>query len=313
MPHPSASTLRNRLMGRARLRHLQVFVKVAELQTVQRGAQAIGITQPTATQALSDLESLLECRLFLRHARGMTLTRPGQALLPIARRVLGLVDDTATEAAALAHGAQAVVRVGAITAAVGSVLRTALPSFAMAHPEVTIHLQEADSARLASLVADGEVDCALCREPQVLPAGWSFGALWSDRYAIVCGPSHPLSRKRRVARADLIAATWLMVPVSIAARAAFDGLFEGAPEPPRVCSVVTASPVMMESLLVKADLLALVPASVVQAPLTDGRLLELRSPYSAAFGAIGVLAPNGPHDPALSQFLADLTATAVQR
>lgn len=308
MPHPSATTLRNRLLGRARLRHLQVFVKVAELQTVRRAAESIGITQPTATQALGDLESLLECRLFLRHARGMSVTRPGQVLLPVARRMLGLVDDAATQAAALAQGSQSVVRVGAISAAMGSVLRTALPRFAAAHPEILLQVQEADLTRLATLVADGEVDCAICREPAVLPAAWSFSALWPDRYAVVCGPSHPLAGRRRVGKADLLAATWLAMPASIAARTAFDRLFGDAPAPPRLYSVVTASPVMVESLLGQAEVLALVPASVVQAPLAGGRLVELRGAYSAAFGAIGVLAPDGHRDAALQIFLEAMTA-----
>ena len=68
-PPVSATVLRNRLLSRARLRQLHLFVKVAELQTVKRAAEAVGITQPSATLALADLEQLLSCPLFLRHSR----------------------------------------------------------------------------------------------------------------------------------------------------------------------------------------------------------------------------------------------------
>ena len=45
----SATVLRNRLLSRARLRHLQVLVYVAELGSVRKAAEAIGLTQPAAT------------------------------------------------------------------------------------------------------------------------------------------------------------------------------------------------------------------------------------------------------------------------
>lgn len=308
MPTSSATSLRNRLLGRARLRHLQVFVKVAELQTVKQAADAIGITQPTATQALADLEAMLELRLFLRHSRGMSITRSGQALLPAARRMMAIVDDMATQAAALGQGSQAAIRIGAISAAVGSTLRTVLPRFAAAHPEILLQVQEADFARLALLVADKEVDCAFCRKPAVMPAGWRFNPLWPDRYAIVCGPAHPLAGRKRVSKSDMLAATWLQMPSSIAARQAFDELFAGAAASPRVCSIVTASPVMVESLLAQSELLALVPASVVQAPLAAGRLVQVRSAYAAPFGAIGLLVSEGRHDAALQSFVEAMLA-----
>ena len=116
----TASILRNRLLSRARFRHLHVFVKVAELQTVKRAAEAVGVTQPSATQVLADLEQLLGCALFLRHAQGMSPTPAGTALLPLARKALALIDEAATQAAALAYGSTSVVRVAAISAATGS-------------------------------------------------------------------------------------------------------------------------------------------------------------------------------------------------
>lgn len=307
---PTATSVRNRLLARARLRHLQIFVKVAELQTVKRAAEAVGITQPTATQALADLERLLDGALFLRHSQGMTLTATGRALLPMARRMLGLVDDTAGQAAALARGSQAVVRVGAISAAVASGLRDVVPAFARAHPQILVQLHEGDAARLANWVADGDVDCALCRKPAVMTSGWDFTPLWPDRFAIVCGPSHALTRRREVGPADWTAATWLTLPPVVAARTEFDRLFEGAAAGPATYSVVTASPVMLQSLLAREDLLALVPVSVVQPELESGRLVELPGFGPAPFDAIGVLSPAEGRGPALERFLQALADIA---
>jgi DNA-binding transcriptional LysR family regulator len=51
----SATVLRNRLLTRARLRHWQVLVRVAELGSVRRAAEAVGMTQPAVTHVLADL------------------------------------------------------------------------------------------------------------------------------------------------------------------------------------------------------------------------------------------------------------------
>ena len=306
----SASTLRNRLLSSARLRHLHVFVTVAELHTVKRAAETVGISQPSATQALAELERLLECTLFLRHARGMALTPAGSQLLPLARRILGIMDDAATQAAALAQGANEVIRVAAISAAIESHLGTTIPDFTQLHPRVLVQLQEADASRQASLVADGDVDCAFCRAPSVLPDGWSFTPLWPDRFAIVAGHAHPLARKRRVSMSDLVAATWLVTPTSMAARKAFDTFFANAPTPIKTHGVVTNSATMLSSLLSQQHLLTFVPASIVRSGVESGLLAEIQWAQRFPFSPIGLLVPDHGRGPALGSFTSYMQKTA---
>ncbi len=298
-PPVSATVLRNRLLSRARLQQLHLFVKVAELQTVKRAAEAVGITQPSATLALADLEQLLSCPLFLRHSQGMALTQAGALLLPMARRMLGLIDETATRAAEIAQGAVGVVRVAAISAAIGSHLGKALPAFARTQPDVLIELIEADSARQSVLVANGEVDCAICRRPPVMPAGWSFLPLWSDRFGILAGTSHPLARKRRIGMSDLLTQTWLVAPSSIAARGVFDQFFAEATTEVRHYSVVSASPTMLWMLLNQEPLLSLVPLSVMQCFLEAGQLTQIAWASAMPFDPIGIMTPEADRGPAL--------------
>ena len=94
MPHtPSASVLLNRLQAKARFRHLQVLVRLGELNSIRRTADALGLSQPAVTQCLADLERLVEIRLFDRHARGLRVTRAGRDVLPLARRMLDALAD----------------------------------------------------------------------------------------------------------------------------------------------------------------------------------------------------------------------------
>ena len=298
----NATILRNRLLSRAKLRHLQVFVKIAELGSVKRAAEDVGMSQPSATQVLADLEVLMGCKLFLRHSKGMTLTSVGHGLLPLARRFVGLVDESATQVAALAGHASSVVRVAAISAAIAGLLAQAVPEFIRTHPRILVQLQEADATRQAALVADGDVDCSLCRTPAVVPEGWEFIPLLGDRFAVIAGPQHPLAFKRALKLEDLLDATWLTMPVSITARGVFDALFAGSPVQPKTYNVITASPGMVWALLSQEPLLALLPVRITKQLLDAQLLVELPLDREMPFNDIGLLLPRDNRNSAVDTF-----------
>lgn len=307
----NATALRNRLISRARFRNLLVFVKTAELGSLRLAAEAAAMAQPSASQSLSELESLLQCKLFLRHSRGMALTAVGRALLPLARRLLDLVDESADRVAALQGSSSGMVRVGAIAAAVHGILLKALPSFSQKNSDVVVHLEEMDGKRQLALIADAEVDLCLCRHPGTLPAGWSYEPLVSDRFTIVCGPRHPHSGGRLIPLDQLAAETWLTVPVPLAARRALDQLFESAPQFPKMHGVVGSVPALITELLKAERLLALMPRRLVQREIETGELAEISIPIDLPLLEIGMMLPGAKPDPALqklSAFLRKFTA-----
>ena len=72
------------------LRHLRVFLAVAQLGGHTRAARSLGVSQSTVSETLSSLERALGTPLFRKSARGSTLTPTGEALLPLARDILTL-------------------------------------------------------------------------------------------------------------------------------------------------------------------------------------------------------------------------------
>lgn len=295
----NATALRNRLISRARLRNILVFVKTAELGSVRLAAEAAGMAQPSASQSLAELEALLQSPLFLRHSRGMSLTAAGSALLPSARRLLDVVDDGAHQVAALQGSSSGVVRVAAIAAAVHGFLTEALPRFSREHPDVVLHLEQMEGKRQLALVADAEIDICLCRHPGTLPEGWGFEPLVADRFTIVCHPGHPLCTGRAVPLDQLASETWLTVPVSMAARRALDRLFENAPHFPALYGVVTTVPSFITKLLRTERLLALMPTRLVQCEIEAGQLSEVPMPVDLPLLDIGMLLPETQSNAAL--------------
>jgi len=289
--NPTPSVIRQRLLARARLRHWLGFARVAELGSVRRAAESIGLAQPALTTMLADLETLLGAPLFERHARGMRLTPLGRTLLPTARRLLAAIDDAAEQADALQRRARGVVRVAAIGGAVSGLLARALPELSRRRPELLVQLAETDAFQLDQMVGRGDVDVALCRAPKVVPDGWRFEPLLDDRLAVIAGAAHPLRRRRRVDLARLRRETWLAMPVGSAARDAFDALF--GDDPPPMCGVSGRTSSILWAMLEARPLLALVPASVARQLVAAGALVELRIERPLPFEPLGALVADG--------------------
>lgn len=290
LPAPPASVLRARLMARVRLRHLQVLLRVAELGSLHKAAVDVGLTQPAVSQQLAELERLLEARLFVRLRSGVEPTALCRALLPVVRRLLRAVDEAAETTAAVGAHAAGVVRVVASGSAVASLLSQVLPMFTQNHPDVVVHVREAEPSQLASLVALGEADAVVCREPSTTLQGWRFTPLQDDRLMVVARAGHPLARKRLVSRLELASAEWLALPIDSNARAAFESLFAGAALPPQR-QVTTRTPAILWAMVQAHPLLALVPASLARQFLDAGIFKEVSTGLRLPLLPIGMLLP----------------------
>jgi DNA-binding transcriptional LysR family regulator len=290
---PNASVLLNRLLARGKFRHVQILLKLAELGSVQRTADAIGMTQPTVTQALAGLEELLGLQLFERHARGVRPTPACLDLLPAARQMFLGIAETAEMALAGQSQASGVVRLLASASAINGLLLRALPAFLRQRPQVQVQLREAENDDLLLAITRGEVDLVVCRKPPVLPTGWAFHPLADDRLAVVCSAGHRLARRKRLAWTDVQGETWLLSPAGSIARSTFDALADRFEVPARTYPVVTRVLAVSVALLHEEGLLALLPFSFVQPLVQAGLLAELALPDVPGMEALGVLSPQG--------------------
>lgn len=86
-----------------RLQSLRVFVAVADAGSFSGGARSLGISAPSATRGVAELEAATGARLFIRTTRQLRLTEPGRAYLEEVRdilRQLQAADDAVSGAAA---------------------------------------------------------------------------------------------------------------------------------------------------------------------------------------------------------------------
>lgn len=72
------------------IHQLEIYVKVAELKSFSKAAQAMYLTQPTISQHMSTLEHFLGTKLFDRLGKEVVLTKAGQVLYTYAKQITGL-------------------------------------------------------------------------------------------------------------------------------------------------------------------------------------------------------------------------------
>lgn len=140
-----------------RLRELTAFVRAGETGSFSRVARELGVSQPSISRMVADLEARLGVKLLLRTTRHVTPTDAGRVFLERARQILGDLDD-AENAARGADSLRGTLRV-ALSGAFGTrEVIPRLPGFAMQHPKLSIELLMSD--RTEDLIAEG-ADMAL--------------------------------------------------------------------------------------------------------------------------------------------------------
>src|SRR5215510_14056290 len=110
------------------LTQLNAFVLVARLGSVTAAANALGVSEPAVSQALSALRSHLGDPLVTRGPAGMTLTAGGSRLLPAASQIVVLGAE-AHAAVRAAQGAPEQLRVVATSSIAEFVVSPLMEAF----------------------------------------------------------------------------------------------------------------------------------------------------------------------------------------
>ncbi len=145
------------------VRHLRLFVAVAEHRHFGRAAASLSMAQPPLSQGVQRLERHLGQRLFDRDARRVALTAPGSALLPAARQLLA--DADALVESSRRWSERHCVRLGLaadLDALAGPVLAHLVGTGIDVEPVL------AGSTELVGRLRDGDLDVVLVRHPVAL-------------------------------------------------------------------------------------------------------------------------------------------------
>ena len=206
-----ASVLNERMTAKLRFRHLRLLAALSRCSTLAEAAHEIGVTQPAASQALREIESLLEMPLFERHARGLRATEVGRLMSEQSQRMLSSVQSVSEALAATSMGFQRPLQVCAIPAALSSLVRPAVSQLRQRLGGVKIAFDECTPMEAQTRLQAGAAQLALVRQPQNgRDQHLKFVPLLEDELLIATSPQHPMTRRKNVQLKDLAAHPWSM-------------------------------------------------------------------------------------------------------
>ncbi|WP_394342522.1 LysR family transcriptional regulator [Pollutimonas thiosulfatoxidans] len=195
------------------LRHLKYFVAVAEHLHFALAAEALGISPPTLTVQIQQLERRLQARLFARTKRAVSLTAAGEAFLAEAQLALRQVERTINVGQLAGRGQLGRIEIGYVgSAAYSGVLQQQLRLFRRAFPQVLVTVREQPMARLPELLKDGQVDIAFVRLPIVLDRSLRSQVVLRDRYCVALPAEHRLASASGPVKSRELATETFIVP-----------------------------------------------------------------------------------------------------
>jgi DNA-binding transcriptional LysR family regulator len=260
------------------VRHLWLFLAVAEEQHFGRAAKRLGMSQPPLTEQIQVLEHSLKAQLFVRSRRGAQLTPIGQAILPAVRKFVDQMEQLELAVREATAGQTGTLTIGAISSAMVEILPPYLDRLRALHPRLTIAVREIDSAEAIPALIDGDVDLAFARLQGELGESIDSITLANDRLAVALPVSHRLAGSTRIKLRSLADEAFIMFARRVSP-VYFDGIIAVCREhgfSPRILHDVRSVAAQVAFVgcgqgiaLVPSGLRRLAPENVVIKPLAE--------------------------------------------
>lgn len=199
------------------LQKLEIFCCVAELGSVTRAAERIGIAQPVVTAHIRSLEAKLGVRLVGRAGRNITLTEAGQRVFSWAAEVLASKRQLEREIGSLRGSSASNVSVAASITIGSYILPDIVIAFHSSHPEAIISTHVSNSPAACEAVRTGECDFGILTIDSDIADNLAVELLWNEPLLLVAAPNNPLVGKSVHAR-ELANLPFITGPKSIVRR-----------------------------------------------------------------------------------------------
>ncbi|MDR3493671.1 MAG: LysR substrate-binding domain-containing protein [Ancalomicrobiaceae bacterium] len=268
-----------------KLRHLRLFLKVADLGNLSAAGRILGISQPAASKSLSELETLIGCSLFQRVGRRLSLTAEGEEVRRHARDAVASLDAAAR--AATAGGERQRLSVGLLPTVSTRFFPAIAGRFIALEPDVTLAIETGSHPVLLRKLKDRQLDVMIGRMPLAgeLP-GLDFEFLYEEPIIAVLRADHPA---RQLDVADVIRRYPLILPTrDTIIRTTVDDYLGAIGLIGVAAAVETSTLALGRGLLLASDGLWFISQGVVQNELDAGQLVSLPLGATYLSGAVGM-------------------------
>jgi DNA-binding transcriptional LysR family regulator len=184
------------------LKHIETFCVIVELESFSRAAEALYITQASASERIAKLEKALGTRLLDRLGRKIVPSKAGQMLYERASKLLEMKRQTCLEIENFLGFKRGNVSIGGSTIPGEYILPAIIGKFRKEFPEISVHLVIGDTIRITRGTENGEFEFGVVGsryEDECL----EYRKLWKDNLVLVLPKGHHMGKNKSLKLKDI--------------------------------------------------------------------------------------------------------------
>ncbi|GAB5445772.1 LysR family transcriptional regulator [Gymnodinialimonas sp.] len=287
---------------------LEMFIAVAREAHFGRAAESLGLTQPTLSTGIKQLEEMLGVQLIFRGSRYGGLTPEGQRALVWARQLVSDARTFRQEMRTARHGLSGIVRLAVIPTAL-TWAASLSARFTAAHPNVRFTILSRTSVEILSMLENLEADAGLSYLDNEPLGRVTTEPLYRERHTVVCHRDSDIALQDSVEWADLAGERLCLLTGNMQNRRIINEHFMAAGVAPEA-QVESNSTVVLAAHVEAGDWITILPTDMARFLCAGKPQLVVRPIEGAGMDhAVGLVAPyREPHTPVLDALISETRA-----
>lgn len=187
---------------------LNVFLTAARTLNFTVAAKQLHMTQPSVSQHIQALENQFQMSLFLRSGRHLRLTDAGEALMPLAEKLVAQSQSIENRMEQLKGEVYGRLHVACSTTLGKYILPLLIAEFMKAYPQVEVSCMVMPQETAVQKLSAGDVHIALASERKY-SGGLIFEKFLSDKVILIAPLNHPWALKSCIQPDSLLDAKFI--------------------------------------------------------------------------------------------------------
>src|SRR5690242_5144467 len=259
----------SRIGRRLKLRDLYIFFAVDQQGSMAKAAAKLGMSQPSVSEVVANIESTLGVKLLNRSPKGVETTQYGRALLRRAGAVFDELNQAVRDIEFLADPTVGEVWMGCPESIAAAFLPAVIRDFVQDYPRIALHIDQMATPTLElPELRTRKVDFVIARLNNSLTRDrfgddLSVEILFDDEIVVAAGIQSRWARRRKLDLAELTEAQWIQTSADSWGASLVEELFRARGlEKPRTI-VITFSVHLRTNLTAMGDFVTILPRSVL--------------------------------------------------
>ena len=282
---------------------LEFILALARERHFGRAAEACGVTQPTLSAGVKQLEQQMGVLLVNRGSRFQSFTLEGDRVLGWARRIVGDNRAMRAEINSLRHGLSGRLRIAAIPTALAMVATLTTP-YREKHPNVQFTIYSRTSVEILELLENLEVDAGITYVENEPLGRVTTVPLYRERYRLLTAADAPLGNRETVTWAEVAQVPLCLLTPDMQNRRIIDRLLKSAGGDSRP-TLESDSMILLFSHVRTGRWASVMPAKLAETLGLTETIRAIPITHPEAVQTIGLVAPaREPMMPATAELVA---------